>query len=230
MSRKRGSRGSLTFIIPDKLDVYSVDMRDAEREPTPLYKEWRFAGPLTTRGSRSPISSDPSREGHGMPRRRPVQVLDTASIGTRGRIRAVRVAGRTRRAARHGAPPVFPVAGGGGRHYHDLLRREDWPTLARYYDLTGSSIPLEALTSGRFFLNAARPPSGHPGLPWKYRHPFTPGFTFTEVRPTAVVDVVAVTVGISIDEGGGRIRRGFSEFRMRKSTAGYQVLPDSWSD
>ena len=109
----------------------------------------------------------------------------------------------------------------------DLLRREDWPTLARYYDLTGSDVPSEALTSGRFFLNPARPPSSHPGLPWKYRHPFTPGFTFTDVRRTEVEGVVSVTVGISIDEGGGRIRRGFSEFRMRKSSAGYQVLPES---
>ena len=108
----------------------------------------------------------------------------------------------------------------------ELLRREDWTTLTRYYDLDGSGIPRDALTSGRFFLHSARPVVAHPGLPWKFRHPFTPGFTFEETRATAAPDIVAVVVGIAIDEGGGRVRRGLSEFKMRKSAGGYRVLPD----
>lgn len=229
---ERGSRGSLTFIIPGKLDVYSVDMRDVEREPTPLYKEWRFAGPLTTRGDFRGHRFHLILQGKGTVCPDAAQfrswILQVSGPGVEYALFGSLAAPDARLGM---APPLyFPSPAEAVGIITGLLRREDWPTLARYYDLTGSSILLEALTSGRFFLNAARPPSGHPGLPWKYRHPFTPGFTFTEVRPTAVVDVVAVTVGISIDEGGGRIRRGFSEFRMRKSIAGYQVLPDSGPD
>lgn len=107
----------------------------------------------------------------------------------------------------------------------ELLRRDDWQTLARYYDLSGSDIAADDLTSGRFFLRVTRPDTTHPGLPWRYQHPFTPGFTFKEVKATAEPDVVVVVVGIEIDEGGGRVQRGLSEFRMRRSGAGYQVLP-----
>lgn len=107
----------------------------------------------------------------------------------------------------------------------DLLRKEDWATLARYYDLSDSSISREALTSGRFFLRTERPPLTHPGLPWKYRHPFTPGFTFEKTEAPAQADVIVVVVAIEIDEGGGRIRRGVEDFSMRWSRAGYQVLP-----
>jgi hypothetical protein len=106
----------------------------------------------------------------------------------------------------------------------ELMRREDWATLARYYDLSRSTIPRDALTSGRFFVRTTRPAMAHPGLPWKYRHPFTPGFTFREAKAVTEVGVYVVVVGIDIDEGGGRMRRAFSDFTVRRSGAGYQIL------
>lgn len=106
----------------------------------------------------------------------------------------------------------------------ELMRREDWPTLARYYDLSRSTIPREALTSGRFFVRTTPPAMTHPGLPWRYRHPFTPGFSFKEAKAATEVGVYMIVVGIEIDEGGGRIRRAFSDFTLRRSGAGYQIL------
>lgn len=107
----------------------------------------------------------------------------------------------------------------------ELLRAEDWRTLARYYDLTGTSIKREDLASGRFFLRQERPATTHPGLPWKYRHPFTPGFKLAQAVDRAEVGVVTVVVFIEIDEGGGRVQRGQSEFAMRWSNNSYQILP-----
>ena len=57
----------------------------------------------------------------------------------------------------------------------DALRSEDWATLARYHDLSGSRWRREELEDGSFFLRAERPESAHPGGSWKYRHPFAPG-------------------------------------------------------
>lgn len=107
----------------------------------------------------------------------------------------------------------------------DLLRREDWPTLARYYDLTGSSLSYDDLASGRLFVRTSRPESAHPGLPWRFRHPFTPGFTFRSARAGGRPDVVVVVVGIDIDQGGGRVQRGQSEFELGRGANGYRLLP-----
>ena len=107
----------------------------------------------------------------------------------------------------------------------ELLRAEDWPTLARYYDLSGTSIDRAELTSGRFFLRTERPAVTHPGLPWKYRHPFTPGFTFAQALDRAEVGVVTVVVSIAIDQGDGRTQRAESDFAMRRTDKGYQILP-----
>jgi len=60
---------------------------------------------------------------------------------------------------------------------------------------------------------------------WRYKHPFAPGFRFDHVRPTDDPNVIAVVVSIEIDQGGGLKQRGLSEFRMRRSEKGYQVLP-----
>lgn len=108
----------------------------------------------------------------------------------------------------------------------ELLRREDWPTLARYYALSGTNIARARLTSGEYFLRKERPPSHHPGLPWKYKHPFTPGFKFERAEDAAAKDVVRVTVGLSIDQGAGPPQRGFETFFLRRADQGFQVLPD----
>jgi len=42
-----------------------------------------------------------------------------------------------------------------------LLKREDFFTLASYYDLSGSAIEREELTSGDFFLRIERPAMAH---------------------------------------------------------------------
>jgi hypothetical protein len=36
--------------------------------------------------------------------------------------------------------------------------------------------------------------------------------------------MAVVRVGIEIDQGGGMIQRGFREFRMRRTSAGWQVI------
>jgi hypothetical protein len=41
----------------------------------------------------------------------------------------------------------------------------------------------------------------------------------------AALNVVQVVVSIEIDQGGGMIQRGIDEFLMRRSEAGYQILP-----
>lgn len=107
----------------------------------------------------------------------------------------------------------------------ELLRKEDWKTLSRYYDLSGSQIDRRELESGRFFVGTERPEGAHPGGFWRYRHPFPPGFMFDRVNATAGSSVIVVVVSIEIDQGGGVKQRGVSEFKMRKSQKGYQILP-----
>ena len=107
----------------------------------------------------------------------------------------------------------------------ELLRKEDWKTLSAYYDLSNFKIQQSELESGRFFINDQRPEGSHPGLPWKYKHPFAPGFKFSGVNQTDEPNVVLVNLEIEIDEGGGMVQRGFSEFKMRKGDHGYQLLP-----
>jgi hypothetical protein len=107
----------------------------------------------------------------------------------------------------------------------NLLRAENWRVLSRYYDLSGTNIAREELESGRFFLNEKRPTDAHPGVAWKYRHPFAPGYRYSSSEDVAALNVVQVVVSIEIDQGGGMIQRGIDEFLMRRSEAGYQILP-----
>jgi hypothetical protein len=224
----RGARGSLRFVIPDRLEAYSVDLHHGKQNTTVLYKEWRFAGPVTTQGDFRGAQFRLVLQGRGTACPDADQFKSWVLQVTGGGADYALFGELDATDGRLGmAPPLHFISPSEAvRLITDLLRREDWPTLARYYDLDGTSIPRDALTSGRFFVHSTRPPAAHPGLPWQYRHPFTPGFTFTEARVTPASDVVIVVVGIAIDEGDGRVRRGFSEFRMRKSAAGYRVLPE----
>lgn len=110
---------------------------------------------------------------------------------------------------------------------NELLRKEDWTTLSRYYDLSESQIDPSELESGRFFIRTEQPEVAHPGGFWRYKHPFPPGFLFDRVRATENPDVIIVVVSIEIDQGGGLKQRGLSEFKMRRSVKGYQILPPS---
>ena len=105
-----------------------------------------------------------------------------------------------------------------------FLLEEDWPRLSRYYDLRDSETSFEELESGRFFLQDRAPETAHPGLFWRYRHPFAPGFSY-EHHTTEDGDEVTVVISIEIDQGDGMMQSGRQEFRMRRSSHGYQILP-----
>ncbi len=122
-----------------------------------------------------------------------------------------------------------------------MLVAKDWPALARYYDLEGSGIDRAQLVSGEFFWRTERPEVSHPAF-WRYKHPFSPGFHYawsgSEVdiagimaapgadRPEGDPGIIKVTLEVEIGQGAGEpVQRGHSEFRMRKSERGYQVLP-----
>jgi hypothetical protein len=107
----------------------------------------------------------------------------------------------------------------------DLLRNEDWFTLASYYDLSDSQVEPEELISGKFFKRIEPPPSYHPGGFWQYKKPFAPGFTYSyHVKDSETI--IIVYVEISIDQGSDLIQQGMQSFRMKKCRKGYKVLPD----
>ena len=106
-----------------------------------------------------------------------------------------------------------------------LLTSRDWRRLSEYYDLTGTTIDRMELESGRFFIRTERPAGINPGVPWEYRHPFTPGDTFERVMLTSTPDVYEVTMQVRIAEAGTMTQRGVATFKMRKSGRGYQILP-----
>ncbi len=106
-----------------------------------------------------------------------------------------------------------------------LLRSADWKTLSEYYDLSGSSVDRKELESGQFFIRTERPEKADPGGFWRYRHPFPPGFVFHHEQSTDDPSLVIVVVGTEIDQGGRMKQRVLTEFKMRKSANGYQILP-----
>jgi hypothetical protein len=107
----------------------------------------------------------------------------------------------------------------------ELLRKNDWPTLARYYDLAGSDVKAEDLENGEFFIRKERPANADPAGFWKTKHPFPPGFTFDRVEKTDDAAVMRVHVKIEIDQGGGPKQRSLASFAVRKSAKGFQILP-----
>ena len=111
----------------------------------------------------------------------------------------------------------------------ELMRTQNWPELARYYDLSDGNTARSDLESGKFFLRTNPPEDAHPGGLWRFREPFAPGYTFISAAPAGPPGVVAVTVGIAIDEGGGMVQRGRTTFHLRQSALGYQLLPASVS-
>lgn len=105
-----------------------------------------------------------------------------------------------------------------------MLKSNAWEELSSYYDLSGTNIDKDSLISGDFFIRKKRPEVAHPAGFWRYKEPFSPGFTYLshETLPNEIVNVV---VGIDIDEGDGMVQSGLDSFPLRKLSNGYQLLP-----
>ena len=110
----------------------------------------------------------------------------------------------------------------------ELLRQEDFRTLAEHYDLSSSDIPRSELESGDFFILDERPEAAHPAGFWRFKHPFPPGFNYSGSSPSSVgAGVHGVTVTISIDQGpASPSQEGRILFFMIESDRGWQILPD----
>lgn len=106
-----------------------------------------------------------------------------------------------------------------------LLTAKDWPTLARYYDISGSRVERSSLENGSFFYSERREGMQHPAGFSRYKHPFAPGFKFLRSEP-AGEGTQKVVVQVEIDEGGGLVQRGLSAFLMRRNAGGWQFLPE----
>lgn len=106
----------------------------------------------------------------------------------------------------------------------ELLTKEDWKTLSRYYYLEGSNIDVEELESGRFFTRTNPPEVCHPGGFWVYKHPFHPHFKYLNHKETDDKNII-VTVYIKIDEGMGMFQEGRQDFAMKRTSEGLQLLP-----
>ena len=108
-----------------------------------------------------------------------------------------------------------------------LLKKENFKTLAKYYDLSDSEVKISEMESGDFFIRKERPEFVHPGGFWRYKHPFAPGFTLNRVQATSNDAVYVIEMSISIDQGSGSPEQiGLSYFYMVKSDKGWKVLPD----
>lgn len=109
----------------------------------------------------------------------------------------------------------------------ELLKKNNFKTLADYYYLSGTEIDRSVLESGDFFIQNKHPEFSHPGGFWRYKHPFAPGYEYSGTRSTSRKEVYIIEVSISIDQGEGTpAQRGFSLFYMKKSDNGWQILPD----
>lgn len=96
-----------------------------------------------------------------------------------------------------------------------LLASRDWAGLAACYDADPATLP-----PGFFYDEDAQ---GHPAGFDRWRHPFPPGWRYESHEERG--DLAVVRVSIEIDEGDGMVQRGVREFRMRRSPAGWKVLP-----
>ena len=109
----------------------------------------------------------------------------------------------------------------------ELLEKKNFKFLAGYYDLSNSEIKLSELESGDFFIRKERPEIAHPAGFWRYKHPFAPGFTFSNIRATKNKGIYIVKVSITIDQGPDAPEQiGLSYFYMVKSDNGWRILPD----
>ena len=108
-----------------------------------------------------------------------------------------------------------------------LLKKEDFKTLANYYDLSDSGIKLVDLESGDFFIRKKRPEVAHPAEFWRYKHPFAPGFKYSGMSSGFRKNVYLIRVEIIINQGEDSPSQvGYDSFYMIKSAKGWQILAD----
>jgi hypothetical protein len=109
----------------------------------------------------------------------------------------------------------------------ELLNKEDFATLAKYYDLNGSEIARADLVSGAFFINEKRPEVAHPAGFYRHKHPMDPSFGFSSKEKVDDKGVWRIMVEIRIMQGGDNdpVQIGCSFFHMLESKDGWQVLP-----
>jgi len=105
-----------------------------------------------------------------------------------------------------------------------LLRTEDWATLSAYYHIADQDQQLlDSLLSGDYFIRKERPEAAHPAGFWRYRHPFSPGFSYSW-HETIEEDLIKVHLIIEIDQGEGMIQKGEDYFLLGKFKEGYKLL------
>lgn len=230
----KGQTGVLAFNIPQSTNSYGTDLRDGKSAPGGgplLYKEWQMRGRVWGNGIFAAGMS-------GQPQFHLILQGRGNSCMSAGDWRHWRleVSGQSANFAFYGDVEAQPATAAAAPLYFaspeaaipvitELLRREDWSTLSRYYDLTKTDIERSELESGRFFLRTEQPEGAHPAGFWRYKHPFAPGYKYFSVDDVAAVGVMQVVVAIEIDQGDGTTQRGMSDFLMRQSEHGYQILP-----
>jgi hypothetical protein len=106
----------------------------------------------------------------------------------------------------------------------ELLRAHDWKRLAKYYDVAAGSSEEVALRSGSGFFRPREKGSASAAMGGEYVQPFSPGARYVSTSATDEAGVVEVTVALDIDQGGGMVQRGVRTFRMRRTSAGYQLM------
>ncbi len=107
-----------------------------------------------------------------------------------------------------------------------LLSNEEWVTLSSYYLTRDMDKELvDSLVSGDYFIREERPEVAHPAGFWKYKHPFSPGFTYSYQEKTPE-DLIRVHLEIEIDQGEGMIQRGQDSYLLKKFQKGYKLVPE----
>ena len=106
-----------------------------------------------------------------------------------------------------------------------LMLKEDWGTLMRYYFVDNSDKEtIDSLKNGGYFIRSKKPEVIHPAVSWKYKKPFDPSFKYLG-HFEEDLDRINVEVSIDIDQGNGMIQKGVSSFYLIKSHNGYQHIP-----
>ena len=110
-----------------------------------------------------------------------------------------------------------------------LLQKEDWPELARCYDLSLTpQVARSQLRDGTFFLNSTISRTG-PNALSRWREPFGPGAVMEEAKavgdPERLPCVWSIRVSVSIPSGGGPAQKAIRESRLIQTEQGFQFLP-----
>lgn len=124
------------------------------------------------------------------------------------------------------APPLYfasPAASVGV--IKSLVGAAEWETLARCYDLTGTGLTRADVSREDFYIRKPPYSPAQPAGIGRFKQLFPAAFVFESVEPGGAPDIVIVTVGVKIDQGGGPLQHVLSTYRLRQSNAGYQLLP-----